>query len=284
MPDQKKTKRNFVPLRPPGFDHDLPEPPQPSAPPEASGPPAPPYTAQDIPDDSDHPFGPDPYRYRPNPAAFDISGDRPPVPIPPFAVTGLVEADGRIDIPFEPVPRQRKRRNGWSEEAQRAFISALALTGCVSRAARAVGMSAKSAYRLLDAPGSASFAEAWDQALANGIETLRLAAIDRAMHGAWVAVSRRGKVVRHEHRYNDRMAVALLSGRVTSIADNRERATSRRKHRLFLAARAAEAEERARRQAEVDAAHQAVLDDIEAERLGLKRGQPARRVPRIRSL
>ena len=197
-------------------------------------------------------------------------------------MTGLVEANGDIEIPFDPVPRLRKRRNGWSEEKQRGFIEALALCGCVSRAAQCVGMTPKSAYRLLDAPGAASFAAAWDQALANGIEAIRFAALDRAMHGAWVPVMRRGKIVRHEHRINDRMAIALLSGRVKTVADSRERASSRRKHRQYLACREAEEAERARQVAEHNAAHQAVLDRIELERLfpHLRRA----RQPRVRGL
>jgi hypothetical protein len=51
------------------------------------------------------------------------------------AVTGLVEVtDG--PIAFIPVPRLRRRRNGWTPEAQRAFIDALEQCGCVARAAR----------------------------------------------------------------------------------------------------------------------------------------------------
>jgi len=60
-------------------------------------------------------------------------------PFPPWpeaAVTGLVDAtDDPID--FTPVPRQRKRRNGWTELAQRAFIAALEECGSIARSARA---------------------------------------------------------------------------------------------------------------------------------------------------
>lgn len=256
-------------------------PPAPKRRPRVSGvkPPLP----ADIPDDSDHEFGPHPFRYRVNPDACDITRDcRPEPPPPPYAVTGLVEANGEIDIEFEPVPRLRRRRNGWTPEAQRAFIMALATCGCVSRAAKCVGMTPKSAYRLLDAPGAGSFAAAWDQAIANGIETVRYSALDRAINGSWVPVSRRGKIVRYEHRFNDRMAVALLSGRVSTVTENRERATSRRQYRQYLACREAEEAERERRQTEVDAAHQLVLDRIELERL-LPRMRPNSQ-PRVRGL
>jgi len=200
----------------------------------------------------------------------------PPPELPSLAVTGLVETtDGPID--FTPVPRLRRRRNGWTPEAQIAFIAALEQCGCVARAARAVGMVPRSAYRLLESEGAESFAEAWDQAIARGVERLRDDAIDRAMNGAWVPVVRRGRVVRMEKRINDRLAIALLSGRNGSVADNRERASSRRKYRLQLIARdREEAEKRARAEA-VRAEHRAVLDRIATE----PRAAPQ---PRIRRL
>lgn len=67
-------------------------------------------------------------------------------------------------IAFEPVPRRRNRRSGWTEERQRDFIACLQLTGSVSAAARAVGLTARSAYRLLHSDGADSFAKAWDEA------------------------------------------------------------------------------------------------------------------------
>ena len=196
------------------------------------------------------------------------------------AVTGLVEVtDGPID--FTPVPRLRKRRNGWTPETQRAFIDALARCGCISRAARSVGKTPKSAYRLLESEGAESFAHAWDQAIARGIEALRWDALDRALQGAWVPVVRRGKIVSFEHRRSDRLAIALLSGRKACVADNRERASSRRKYRMKLAEekqRKAEAQKQAEA---VWAEHQAVLDRIEA---GEDTPAITRNPPRIRTL
>lgn len=199
-----------------------------------------------------------------------------------MAVTGLVEVtDGPIE--FEPVPRLRKRRNGWTPEAQRGFIDALSQCGCVARSARAVGMTPRSAYRLLESEGAESFAEAWDQAIARGIDRLRLDALDRALNGAWVPVVRRGRLVRVEHRRSDRLAIALLSGRDHSVADNRERASSRRKYRMKLVAdRKREAEEK-RRSEEIWAQHQAILDQIEADSRNLAPKITAT-PPRIRRL
>lgn len=208
----------------------------------------------------------------------------PPMPDWPFesAVTGLVEvSDEPID--FTPVARLRKRRNGWTPEAQRAFIDALAQCGCVARAARSVGMTPRSAYRLLESQGAESFAEAWDQAIARGVESLRWNALDRALHGAWVPVVRRGRIVSFEHRRSDRLAIALLSGRNASVADNRERAASRRKYRLkLLAEKKRLADEQKRREA-LWAEHLAILDEIQAE-LDNPAPRTTRNPPRIRSL
>ena len=219
-----------------------------------------------------------------------MSSDLPPLPdfprvlpathwpFPPNAECGLVNADV-TPIAFTPVPRLRNRRNGWTEETQRLFILALEECGCVTQAARAVGMSARSAYRLMEAEGAESFAEAWDQAVARGIERLREHAMEQAFSGAWVPVYRKGRLVRVELRHNHKLAMALLSGRDHSVAENRERAASRRKYRLYLAERRKE-EAAARKKAdEVRAAHQAVLDRIEQERLNPPRAEP--RVRRI---
>jgi hypothetical protein len=57
----------------------------------------------------------------------------------------------------------------WTTLKARVFIGALADLGRVAEAARAVGMSRQSAYRLRERLGEDGvFARAWDQAKANG--------------------------------------------------------------------------------------------------------------------
>jgi hypothetical protein len=63
--------------------------------------------------------------------------------------------------PFLPVP-VRARADGWTEDRQARFIGLLAETGSVAAAARAVGLSETSAYRLRKRAGAGSFAHAWD--------------------------------------------------------------------------------------------------------------------------
>lgn len=135
------------------------------------------------------------------------------------------------EIPFTAVQRRRNRRDGWTEERQRAFIAALARCGSVSAAARSVGLQARGAYRLLDLPGAEEFARAWDTAADIGIEVLRCDALERALYGSWVPVYRRGKLVRVEHRKSDRLAIAMLGGRPVEVAENHQRALTRLEHR-----------------------------------------------------
>ena len=59
----------------------------------------------------------------------------------------------------------RSRADGWSEERQCAFLCALYATGSVAAAAKAVGMTRTSAYRLRQRPGAESFAAMWDRVL-----------------------------------------------------------------------------------------------------------------------
>ena len=76
--------------------------------------------------------------------------------MPSFYATPLHER-------FTPVP-VRARRDGWTVARQQGFVAALG-RGCrVEDAARAVGMSGRTAYRLLDRPGAASFVKAWRMA------------------------------------------------------------------------------------------------------------------------
>ena len=186
----------------------------------------------------------------------------PPPPWPEPAAVGLVDVtDDPID--FTPVPRARKRRNGWTELAQRAFIAALEECGCIARSARAVGMSPRSVYRLLEAEGADSFAEAVDQAVARGVERLRGEAMLRALHGAWVPIVRKGRVVRMEFRHSDKLAIGILSGRDgRAIVERREQAASRRKHRLALRELGRRQDEERRQREAVWAEHQVVLDRL----------------------
>lgn len=81
---------------------------------------------------------------------------------------------------FEPVPR-KFRHDGWTPDRQKAFIGALADTGCVTRAARYVNMSPEGAYRLRRQAGSDSFRRAWEGHPGGGARPGRAAAEGRIL-------------------------------------------------------------------------------------------------------
>src|SRR3990167_7295513 len=65
---------------------------------------------------------------------------------------------------FHPVPLQ-PRHDGWHPAKQAEFLAHLHLTRSVAAAARSVGRSRESAYRLRARDMAGSFARAWDHAL-----------------------------------------------------------------------------------------------------------------------
>ena len=86
-------------------------------------------------------------------------------------------------LAFVPVAQQRSRADGWTAETQANFIRALEAMGSVGRAAKAVGMGRRSAYRLRERPDAISFAVAWDRALSMGRVRQFDYAMDRALNG-----------------------------------------------------------------------------------------------------
>lgn len=180
-------------------------------------------------------------------------------------------------IEFTPVPRLRNRRGGWSEQAQRDFIACLQLTGSVAASARAVGRSASTAYRLLESEDADSFALAWDKAYEEGIHRLRGDALDRAINGALVPVYRRGRLVRVEHRRNDRLAIALLGNRNRNIDWYRQGALRRHHYKQEL-----KAADEQRAEAERERAEWQRTYDEEVQRM-IEKAKTMRR-PRIRQL
>lgn len=189
-------------------------------------------------------------------------------------------ADPEAEIQFTPVPRQRNRRSGWTPARQRAFIAALARCGSVRAAARHVGLSARSAYRLLDMEGADSFAAAWDQATDIGLARLQAEALERSLNGAFIPIYRKGRLVRVEYRRCDKLAIAMLGGKDRDLLAH-SGAVSRRNHRADLAAVDA-----ARREVERQREEQRAQYDAELQAM-IRRGEEllrAERQPRVRQL
>jgi hypothetical protein len=95
-------------------------------------------------------------------------------------------------LAFTAVAQTRKRGNGWSPIQQERFILALEVMGSVRPAARAVGMSRASAYKLRDRPDAESFARSWDLALEIGRQRQFDCAMDQAINGVTTIHVRRG--------------------------------------------------------------------------------------------
>jgi hypothetical protein len=184
-----------------------------------------------------------------------------------------------VEIAFIPVPRLRRRRNGWTEARQRAFIAALARCGSVAGAARAVGLTARSAYRLLDAEGADDFARAWDQAVDEGYARMQVRSLERSLNGGWVPLYRKGKLWRVEHRHCDRLAIALLSSGANDMDGYRIHAASRRRK---LRQDFAELDrQRAQDKADREASQRAYWEEMDRIMAAAARRRPE---PRIRAL
>lgn len=113
---------------------------------------------------------------------------------------------------FTPVPR-KYRVDGWTPERQRAFIAALAATGSVTAAAKAVNMTKEGAYLLRLHPQGAGFRAAWEAALTVGLDRLRDIAFERAIDGVPVPVFYKGEQCGEKRWYNDRLLMFILRHR-----------------------------------------------------------------------
>lgn len=124
----------------------------------------------------------------------------------------VLDAHGFDPGAYEWIPVARQpRADGWTHALQRDFIEALADTGSVAEAARAVHKSATSCYRLRRAPGAEGFAAAWEAALAESSKRLVDIAFDRAINGTEEDVlDAAGNCIHVRRRTNDRLLMFLL--------------------------------------------------------------------------
>ena len=114
-------------------------------------------------------------------------------------------------LAFTPVPHRRQRADGWTPLTQERFIRALEAMGSVGAAAKAVGMSRRSAYKLRDRDDADSFAQAWDQALDLGRGRMFDYAMERALNGVTtIRVLRGGSV---DVRCNPNMSLVYAAMR-----------------------------------------------------------------------
>lgn len=103
------------------------------------------------------------------------------------------------------------RHDGWTPEKRRVFLDALRDSASVTAAARAVGLSTTSAYRLR--MRDAAFAERWELVLSDATDELEAILRQRAIEGVERPIVRGDKVVATYRQYSDRLAMHLLTMR-----------------------------------------------------------------------
>ena len=130
--------------------------------------------------------------------------DEPP-PLDQRLIEGSLEdgADRRGD--------RATRHDGWTPERIRAFLVTLADCGCVTVAAKAAGMSLRSAYALRNRAEGRTFHYAWEAALQIARRSLADALMSRAVHGHTDQIRRNGVVVAERFRFDNRLGMATLT-------------------------------------------------------------------------
>lgn len=108
-------------------------------------------------------------------------------------------------------PEKTTRHDGWDLERQAAFLRALSATHSVSEAAKSVGRSRQSAYRLRSRLKGQPFDLAWEVAFHHSYDVLAHTALERALNGVEVPVFFQGEQVGSYRRFDERLTVALLA-------------------------------------------------------------------------
>jgi len=111
-----------------------------------------------------------------------------------------------------------ERQDGWTPDAQRAFLEAIAEGHTVEAACRFVGLSFQSAYALRRRAAGASFALGWQAASLLARNRLADALVCRAIDGQVETVTRPDGSTFTRHRFDNRLATAMLT-RLDRFAD-----------------------------------------------------------------
>ena len=110
------------------------------------------------------------------------------------------------EAPYTPQPRH----DGWTPDKQAAFLRALSATHSITEAAKSVGMTRQSAYRLRSKLKGQAFDLAWEVAFHHSYDVLAHAALERALNGVEVPVFFQGEQVGSYRKFDERLTVALM--------------------------------------------------------------------------
>lgn len=113
----------------------------------------------------------------------------------------------------DPIPFPRTGEDRWNKAKMARFLRELAATHSVSEAARAVGMSRQSAYRLRARLKGQPFDVAWEAAFQHGYDELAQAALERALHGVEVPIYCKGELIGTRRHFDERLTCYLLGAR-----------------------------------------------------------------------
>lgn len=144
--------------------------------------------------------------------ATPAPGESPAFADPPLLSDSLDEALGSTIADSFPPGARKPRHDGWTPEAVAGFLRQLAATGVVEHAARAVGLSAASAYAFRNRRQGRAFASMWDAVLIHRTRARIASELQaRAIAGCVSVRKRDGVVVGEYHYYDNRLAMALLT-------------------------------------------------------------------------
>ncbi|GGD66229.1 hypothetical protein [Croceicoccus mobilis] len=114
------------------------------------------------------------------------------------------------DAAYRPKPRA-PRRDQWTRRKMVIFLRELAACQSVTQAAKSVGLSRQSAYRLRDRLVGTPFALGWEVALEAGISQLAHAMLDRAINGVEVPHYYQGELIGTSRHYDERLAIWIAA-------------------------------------------------------------------------
>ena len=101
----------------------------------------------------------------------------------------------------------------WTKRKMAEFLRMLGATQCVASAARSVGMSRQSAYKLRNRLKGEPFDIAWEAAFQHGYDALHQAALERALFGVEVPVFFNGEQIGTRRHFDERLTIYFLSRR-----------------------------------------------------------------------
>ncbi|MBV9527477.1 hypothetical protein [Sphingomonas sp.] len=108
------------------------------------------------------------------------------------------------------LPARRPRHDGWTVERQAAFLKALSECGCVTDAARSVGMTRQSAHNLYNRPSAGAFRRAYDAALDCSLRLVEDGMWSRAVKGVPRPIFYQGEQVGEYRHFDERLTMFLL--------------------------------------------------------------------------